>query len=79
MKYFKPVTTYKSIHYDILCHIVASGTLVYHDFTGSTARKPYHIVKTSKNFLHFYYLLNLAEQSIKKAGMVKIRTKESCQ
>lgn len=71
MTYLEPGVTYKSIHYDILCHIVASGDLIFHDFRGSTSRKPYHIVKTSRNF---FYLLNLAEQTIKEAGMVKVRT-----
>ena len=57
--YFEPDVTYKTIHYNLICHIVAKGTWMYQDFTASTEVKIYRIVKTSSGY---FYLLEMAEK-----------------
>ena len=57
--YLKPDVTYKTIHYNITCHIVASAAWMYLDFNASTETKIYHIVRTSTG--HFY-LLEITEK-----------------
>jgi hypothetical protein len=57
--YLKPEVTYKTIYYNLICHIVASGAWMYLDFNASTEIKIYHIVKTTSDH---YYLMEMAEK-----------------
>jgi len=56
--YLQPDTTYETIHYNLECHIVAVGDIMYHDFIKGTDVKTFYIVKASKGF---YFMLTLAE------------------
>ncbi len=66
MVYYNPAITYRTFHYNLECHIVASGEMMYHDFLRSTEVKTYHIVKTTNGH---YFMVNLNEWS-KYAGEV---------
>jgi hypothetical protein len=58
MVYLDTDTTYVTSTYNLECHIVATGDIMYHDFLKSTEVKTMYIVKTTKDF---YFMLSLAE------------------
>ncbi|MGP8215993.1 MAG: hypothetical protein ACLQQ4_10550 [Bacteroidia bacterium] len=68
MSYFKPEITYTNKFYKTKCQIVASGILMYKDVAGYRERKTFHVVEADNGN---YYLVNLNEQSIEKAGFVE--------